>query len=155
MRQSSRQRATQWPQHVVRSFCFTRLLPRYFYFSNSLTNKSALAKTMRSYALEQGVSVPQLDYLPATFVLRPGGELMDERQQFLAEFERQEKIIAASAPHSDSVSADDPSAIAATPRNAWIVKANRGAKGSSIFVSDNAAELLAYVDAQGERQRGH
>lgn len=108
---------------------------------------------MRSYALEQGVSVSQLDYLPATFVLRPGGELLDERQQFLAEFERQEKMIAASASPSDNVSAGDPSTIAATPRNAWIVKANRGAKGSSIFVSDNAAELLAYVDAQGEKQR--
>lgn len=42
--------------------------------SNDLTNKSALCKTMRNYALEHGLSASELDYLPTTFVLRPGGQ---------------------------------------------------------------------------------
>ncbi len=109
---------------------------------NELSNKSALVKTMRQYAAERGLTAAAFEWLPQTFVLRPG-DSNDERQLFIEEFRRQQQLIAAES-----------SSATATPvpatRNAWIVKANRGAKGDSIFVSDDAEKLIAYVDARSQ-----
>lgn len=121
---------------------------------NELTNKSALVKTMRQYAKERGLTAEQMEYLPSTFVLRPG-DTTDERTMFLAEFNRTEEAqnaAAAAAASSASSAAASSSSVApaAVPRskNVWIAKANRGAKGSAIFVSDDAQKLIAYIDAQ-------
>lgn len=70
---------------------------------------------MRQYAAERNLSPEQLEYLPQTFVLRPGAgaaQGADERAQFLREF-------AAIQARADG------------EKNVWIVKANRGAKGAT------------------------
>ena len=124
---------------------------------NDLTNKSALVKTMRQWVKERGLSPVQIEYLPTTFVLRPG-DANDERNMFLEEFKRTEEAqeaaaaAAASAAASSAAASSSSAAVAAAvpPRskNVWIAKANRGAKGSDIFVSDDAQKLIAYIDAQ-------
>ena len=130
-----------------------RVLVNSYRGCNDLTNKSALCKTMRHWALEHGLSASQLEYLPSTFVLRPGDQ-NDERKLFLAEFARQQALLIHPASTSSSTSTPSTSTPLATERkNAWIAKANRGAKGDAIFVSDDAEKLIAYVDARaGEVQ---
>jgi len=109
--------------------------------SSVLTNKSALLKTMRMYATEHGmIMLPatQLYWMPTTFILRPDG-FNDERAMFLAEYERLRQLASASS---------SPSSADSSMSHAWIVKANRGAKGSDILVSDDADKLIAFVDAR-------
>jgi hypothetical protein len=112
---------------------------------NELSNKSALVKTMRLYAAERGLTAAQFEYLPLTFVLRPGDSgASDERQQFLEEFRRVQ------AQQQQSHQSQQQPQQQTAPSNVWIVKANRGAKGNDIFVSDDAAKLIAYVDSRSQ-----
>ena len=93
---------------------------------NEITNKSALVKTMRRYAREHALTPLQMEYMPPSFVIRPGDK-SDERALFRAEFEREQLQEAATAAAAASSSTG---AVAAAPsKNVWIAKANRGAKG--------------------------
>jgi len=85
----------------------------------------------------------QLYWMPTTFILRPDG-FNDERATFLAEYERLRQVASASSTSSVSSSSSADSSMS----HAWIVKANRGAKGSDILVSDDADRLIAFVDAR-------
>lgn len=123
-----------------------RVLVNSYRGCNDLTNKSALCKTMRHWALEHGLSSSQLEYLPSTFVLRPG-DPSDERKLFLAEFARQQALLTQPASSSSSNDANS------ERKNAWIAKANRGAKGDAIFVSDDAEKLIAYIDARAANEQ--
>lgn len=117
-------------------------------------------------------------------------DLTDERQQFLDEFNRQQAKLLESASSSSTASSSTSTSSSSPPpqsKNAWIAKANRGAKGqcwwhmgwsdkesgkgpclrsishshcsrmsppslsgSSIYVSDDAQKLIAYIDARGQ-----
>jgi len=118
--------------------------------SSVLTNKSALLKTMRLCAVEHGMMMmmqpaTEMYWMPTTFILRPDG-FNDERAMFLAEYERLHQL--ALTPSSSPASSAPSSSADSSINNAWIVKANRGAKGSDILVSDDADRLIAFVDAR-------
>uniref|UniRef100_UPI0035901AF7 tubulin--tyrosine ligase n=1 Tax=Myxine glutinosa TaxID=7769 RepID=UPI0035901AF7 len=118
-------------------------LVNYFRGSDKLCRKASLVKLAKAFP-ELSTSSP---WLPESYVLCPSGlrqpppslpaelhgataeGLPDEREAFLTAFRRLE--------HDDS-------------GNAWIAKSSSGAKGEGILISNNATEILEYVDNQNQ-----
>jgi tubulin--tyrosine ligase len=102
----------------------------YFRGYNQLTNKSELCRSMKAFAAEEKSDFA--GFIPEAYVVRPmkpSGALEsdDERTAFLDTFDSNKQN---------------------QTRNIWIVKSNKGAKGSNILVSEQHDEILAFVDAQ-------